>query len=262
MARAHSAIASPDGPCVSVNGLRKSFSGRTAVEGLSLALQPGEVVGLVGANGGGKTTSLRMLAGLLVPDVGTGTVLGRDLRRDASSLRHEIGYLAQGFSLHAELTIAENLRFRADLYGTSRPRIAVARALERFGLSALADQPVKQLSGGWSRRAQVAAAVVHEPRLVLLDEPTTGLDLAAQRQIWGHIMAMTEAGVGILVATHDLREAERCDRVAFLVDGAMRAYGSPRDLISQVAVQQVSTRANPTLEDVALGLLSQAEPAR
>lgn len=247
---------------MTVNGLRKSFSGRTAVEGLSLALHPGEIVGLVGANGGGKTTSLRMLAGLLIPDAGTGTVLGRDLRANPSALRQEIGYLAQGFSLHADLTVAENLRFRADLYGVSPPRSAVARALERFGLSSLADRPVKQLSGGWSRRAQVAAAVVHDPRLVLLDEPTSGLDPAAQRQMWRHISAMAEAGAGILVATHDLREAERCARVAFLVDGTMRAYGSPRDLIAQAAAQRNSESDGMTLEDVVLSLLSQSESSQ
>lgn len=229
------------------------------MEGLSFALWPGEVIGLVGANGGGKTTSLRILAGLLTPDGGTGTVLGRDLRRDTSFLRHEIGYLAQGFSLHAELTVAENLRFRADLYGASSPRMAVVRALERFGLSALADRQVKYLSGGWSRRAQVAAAVVHEPRLVLLDEPTTGLDLASQRHLWGCIMAMAESGAGIVIATHDLREAERCHRVAFLVDGAVRAYGAPRDLVAQAAANRPEAPGTLTLEDVAMELLSRSE---
>jgi ABC-type multidrug transport system ATPase subunit len=213
-------------PVVAVEGLAGRYGRRVAVQGLSFTLRAGEVFGLVGANGGGKTTTLRILAGILKPYQGLGRVLGFDLVRDAGKIRERIGYMSQRFSLYGDLSVLENLRFRASVYGLKRPREAAEIAIDSFELREYARSPVGQLSGGWTRRLQLAAALIHSPKLVLLDEPTAGLDALSRQQVWRHIGRLAADGVGVVVSTHDLAEAERCSHAALLADGCVLAIGT------------------------------------
>ena len=201
-----------------------------AVDGFALSLRPGEVFGLVGANGGGKTTTLRMLSGILEPDRGYGQVLGFDLLRERAEIRARVGYMSQRFSLYADLTVFENLRFRAEIYGVSRPRAAAERSADSFGLSEYANTAAGRLSGGFSRRLQLAAALIHCPRLILLDEPTAGLDAVSRHEVWRRMERLAAQGAGVVVSTHDLAEAERCSRVAFLREGRIAAIGTPQEV--------------------------------
>jgi ABC-2 type transport system ATP-binding protein len=214
-------------PAVRVNGLTRSFGSRAAIQDLSLAVAAGEVAGLIGANGGGKTTSLRMLAGLLKPDAGTGRVLGYDLARDDRRIRREVGYMAQRLALYPSISVLDNLRFRAEVYGLANVREVVRRVIADYGLAPYANLPADRLSGGWARLLQLAAALIHSPRLVLLDEPTAGLDAAARQAVWQRIASLAGGGAAIVIATHDLAEAERCSHVSVLAGGRVRAQGSP-----------------------------------
>lgn len=201
-----------------------------AVENLALTLEVGEVFGLVGSNGGGKTTTLRMLAGILRPDQGHGQVLGFDLLRGGREIRKHVGYMSQRFSLYADLSVVENLRFRAEVYGLERPRMAAEAALHDFELTQYGRSAAKQLSGGWARRLQLAAALIHSPRLVLLDEPTAGLDAASRQEVWQRLGRLAAQGTGVIVSTHDLAEAERCAHIAFLSEGCVVALGTPEQV--------------------------------
>jgi ABC-2 type transport system ATP-binding protein len=189
---------------VAVEGITQRYGPRIAVEKLSLMLRAGEVFGLVGANGGGKTTTLRILAGILKPDQGRGRVLGFDVMHDAKEIRERVGYMSQRFSLYGDLSVFENLRFRAELYGLKRPRAAAENAIDCFKLREYARSPSAQLSGGWARRLQLAAALIHSPKLVLLDEPTAGLDVTSRQQVWRHIGRLAASRIGVVVSTHDL----------------------------------------------------------
>jgi ABC-2 type transport system ATP-binding protein len=222
-------------PLIAVRELAKRFGARTAVSRLSLDLRAGEIFGLIGANGGGKTTALRMLAGLLAPDTGAGTVLGLDLARQATRIRQGIGYMSQSLALYPTLSVYENLRFRAEIHGVDRPRAAAQKIMGAFGLAWLRGTWAGKLSGGWARLLQLAASLIHEPRLVLLDEPTAGLDTANRRAVWRHILALGNAGVGVVVSTHDLADAERCTHMALLSAGQMRATGTARQIIEQAS---------------------------
>ena len=222
-------------PLVEVEGVARRYGRRVAVEGLSFTLWAGEVFGLVGANGGGKTTTLRILAGILKPDAGRGRVLGFELVRDASEIRERVGYMSQRFSLYGDLSVFENLRFRASVYGLKRPRKAAEAAIDAFELREYARSPAGQLSGGWGRRLQLAAALIHSPKLVLLDEPTAGLDVLSRQQVWRHIGRLAADGVGVVVSTHDLAEAERCSQAALLVEGRVVAVGTPDQIAQSVS---------------------------
>jgi ABC-type multidrug transport system ATPase subunit len=223
-----------DETLVAVDGVAQRYARRVAVEGLSFTLRAGEVFGLVGANGGGKTTSLRILAGILKPDEGRGRVLGFDLVRDASKIRERVGYMSQRFSLYGDLSVFENLRFCASVYGLKRPREAAETAIDGFDLREYAGSPAGQLSGGWARRLQLAAALIHSPKLVLLDEPTAGLDATSRQLVWRHIGRLAIDGVGVVVSTHDLTEAERCSHAALLADGRVVARGTPDQIAQSV----------------------------
>jgi len=231
-------------PRISVAGLKKSYDGISAVSNFELKLEAGEIFGLLGANGGGKTTTLRMLAGLLAPDNGSGNVLGHDLfiedKKSFEIMRHSTGYMAQKHALYTALTVAENLKFRADIYGVSNPSNAVISTLEKFDLMALADKRVGTLSGGWARRLQLAAALIHDPKLLLLDEPTAGLDARAKAAVWHDITSLAAAGTAIVVSTHDLSEAKRTTRSSFLQNGYIVASGSAHDIIRQANVTRLS----------------------
>jgi ABC-2 type transport system ATP-binding protein len=217
-------------PLVAVENISKSYARATAVAGVTLALWSGEIWGFVGANGAGKTTTLRMLAGILKPDGGAGQVLGFDLQREAAAIRGRVGYMSQRLSLYPELSVFENLRFRAAVYGLRNPRAAAESAICQFGLVRWARSPATSLSGGWARRLQLAASLLHSPGLVLLDEPTAGLDAAARQEVWRRVEGLAAAGAGVILCTHDLVEAERCSHAVFFANGHVVAAGPPAEI--------------------------------
>jgi ABC-2 type transport system ATP-binding protein len=199
-------------PRLEVTELIKRFGSRVAVAGISLQVQPGELVALAGPNGSGKSTALRMLAGLLKPDDGGGHILGRDLLHLDRETRNAIGYLPQRAALYASLPVFENLRFRAAVAGLAQPAAAARSSLASLGLSARGHEPLAQLSGGWTRRVEIAATLIHQPLLLLLDEPTTGLDSAAREGIWQQLDACRALGTAIVFSSHESAELERATR--------------------------------------------------
>lgn len=215
---------------VAIENISKRYRRTTAVAGVRLTLRAGEICGFVGPNGSGKTTTLRMIAGILRPDAGCGHVLGFDLQRDAARIRERVGYMSQRLSLYGELSVFENLRFRAEVYGLQNSRAAAQAAICEYGLVRWARSPAGSLSGGWARRLQLAASLVHSPQLVLLDEPTAGLDAAARQEVWRRVEILAAAGAGVIVCTHDLAEAERCSHAAFFADGQVVLAGSPAEI--------------------------------
>ena len=216
---------------IDVHDLRKSFGARPVIDGLTLQVPEGEICGFLGGNGSGKTTTIRMLCGLLRPDGGGGTCLGMDLLRDAPRIRLQIGYMTQRFSFYGDLTVTENLEFVARLYQIRDRRRVVAEALERIGLTDRADQLAQELSGGWKQRMALAACVLHRPRLLLLDEPTAGVDAKARREFWDMIHEMAADGMTVLVSTHYMDEAERCQRVVYLAGGRLVVQGSADEVV-------------------------------
>ena len=212
---------------IDVHDLRKSFGTHKVVRGLDLHLAAGEVCGFLGANGSGKTTTIRMLCGLLTPDGGSGTCLGLDIISDAPRIRRQVGYMTQRFSLYDDLTVFENLDFVGRVYQMGNRRRAVQDMMAQMGLAARADQLAGHLSGGWKQRLALAACVLHEPRLLLLDEPTAGVDAQARREFWDLIHDMAGDGLTTLVSTHYMDEAERCERIVYLSDGRIVAQGAP-----------------------------------
>ena len=218
-------------PVLEARGVGKRFGQRFVVSDLTLALHSGEVLGFVGPNGAGKTTALRILAGLLKADVGGGQVLGRDLMGDRRAVGALVGYMPQRLALYGELSVAENLRFRADVYGLASPKAAVEAAMEDFDLTPFAKLQAGRLSGGWARRLQLAAAMIHRPSLVLLDEPTAGLDADSKQDVWRRILDIAHRGGSVVINTHDLGEAERCTSVALFSAGRVLARGDPARLV-------------------------------
>ena len=212
---------------IDVHDLQKSFGAHKVVHGLDLQVASGEVCGFLGANGSGKTTTIRMLCGLLTPDGGSGTCLGLDIIADAPRIRRQVGYMTQRFSLYEDLTVFENLDFVARVYQMRNRRQAVQNMMERMGLAGRADQLAGHLSGGWKQRLALATCVLHEPKLLLLDEPTAGVDAEARREFWDLIHDMAGEGLTTLVSTHYMDEAERCERIVYLSDGHIVAQGAP-----------------------------------
>lgn len=219
-------------PLVDVTGLAKSFGGRRVVRDVSLKVMPGDLLGLVGANGGGKTTTLRMLAGMLSPDAGDGHVLGTDIRRTSTRTRHQIGYMAQRLVLYPDMTVSENFRFRARVFGLAQAADQIAATVARYGIGGVLDKRFGDLSGGWARRVQFAATLLHAPPLLLLDEPTAGLDVATKRDIWSWLTALAAGGHGIVISTHDLAEAERCPTIVHYHEGQANGPITPAALIA------------------------------
>ena len=216
---------------IDVRDLRKSYGARKVVDGLSLRLEPGEICGFLGANGSGKTTTIRMLCGLVRPDSGGGTCLGLDVVRDAPLIRLQIGYMTQHFSFYEDLTVGENLDFVAAVYAIP-DRAAVVKAIAtRMGLTDRLGQLAGELSGGWKQRLALAACVLHKPKLLLLDEPTAGVDAKARREFWDLIHDMAADGLTVLVSTHYMDEAERCGRVIYLSDGKIVVQGTPDEVV-------------------------------
>jgi ABC-2 type transport system ATP-binding protein len=227
---------------IHVAGLGKDYGGGHGVAEVSLRLGRGEVLGFVGPNGAGKTTTLRMLAGLLRPDTGTGMVMGKDVRKIARG-SDDVGYMPQKLALYADLTVTDNLRFRADIYRLPQPEERVARTLAAFGLQDRRQQRAGHLSGGWARRLQLAAALIHAPAIILLDEPTAGLDSESREEVWRRIQALADEGAGIIVNTHDLLEAERCSRVALFRGGRIVRQGTPAELAESAPIRALLVHA-------------------
>lgn len=219
-------------PAIFVRGLTKRFGGRTVVDHVNLTVQPGRICGFLGPNGSGKTTTLRMICGLLIPDEGEGEVLGLDLKTKRRAIKHQIGYMTQKFGLFSDLSIAENLEFIARVYGLDNRGARVDAALERLGLASRATQLAGKLSGGWKQRLALAAAVLHEPKILLLDEPTAGVDPQARREFWDQIHALAREGMTVLVSTHYMDEAERCHEIAYIAYGVMLARGTTDEVIA------------------------------
>jgi len=215
---------------IDVHDLRKSFSTLKVVDGLSLQVAKGEICGFLGANGSGKTTTIRMLCGLLFADSGHGTCLGLDIVGQAPLIRRQVGYMTQKFSFYEDLTVFENLDLVATLYEMPNPREVVRDIMDRMALTGRRDQLAGQLSGGWKQRLALAACVLHEPRLLLLDEPTAGVDAKARREFWDLIHDMAGDGLTVLVSTHYMDEAERCNRIVYLANGHIVVQGNGEDL--------------------------------
>jgi ABC-2 type transport system ATP-binding protein len=215
---------------IDVRDLRKSFGARKVVDGLTLQVGRGEICGFLGANGSGKTTTIRMLCGLLVPDGGSGTCLGHDIIRDASLIRREAGYMTQKFSFYEDLTVFENLDLVASVYDVPNRRESVGGIMDRMRLADRRDQLAGHLSGGWKERLALAGCVLHQPKVLLLDEPTAGVDAKARREFWDLIHDMAGEGLTVLVSTHYMDEAERCQRIVYLADGRIVVQGAAAEV--------------------------------
>jgi ABC-2 type transport system ATP-binding protein len=234
-AAAMDAIPAPEAPgevVIDVEGLTKSFNGRTVVKGLTMQVRRGLIYGFLGPNGSGKTTTIRMLCGLLTPDSGRGTCLGYDIRTQSAEIKRHVGYMTQRFSLYADLSIRENLEFVARVYGLPRPKRAAREAITRLGLGNRADQLAGQLSGGWKQRLALGACILPNPQLLLLDEPTAGVDPKARRDFWNEIHALAHEGLTVLVSTHYMDEAERCHEIAYIAYGELLARGTVAEVVA------------------------------
>jgi ABC-2 type transport system ATP-binding protein len=217
---------------IDVHDLTRRFGGFTAVDRITFDVRVGEVFGFLGANGAGKTTAIRMLTGLLAPSGGTATVAGHDVLREAESVKRRIGYMSQRFSLYEDLTVRENIRLYGGIYDLSDRDIRdrTDRMLARLGLEHAADQFVRAIPLGWRQKLAFSVALLHEPRVVFLDEPTSGVDPITRRQFWELIYEAAAAGTTLLVTTHYMDEAEYCDRISIMVSGRIAALGTPEEL--------------------------------
>ena len=213
---------------IEVRDLVKRFGDKTVVDHVTMTVAEGEIVGFLGPNGSGKTTTIRIMCGLLTPDEGEGEVLGYDLRTESLKIKREVGYMTQRFSFYEDLTIAENLEFVARLYQLKPVAEHVDRTLEELGLTTRRNQLAGTLSGGWKQRLALAACIMHKPKLLLLDEPTAGVDPKARREFWDEIHQLARGGLTVLVSTHYMDEAERCHRISYISYGRMLASGSGR----------------------------------
>ena len=221
---------------IDVKGLTKRFNGLVAVNDLALQVRRGEIYGFLGPNGSGKTTSIRMLCGLLTPDGGRGTCLGYDVISETRQIKRHVGYMTQRFSLYEDLSIRENLDFTARIYGMENRHQAVEQALERLGLADRQKQLAGTLSGGWKQRLALAACMLHDPQLLLLDEPTAGVDPKARRDFWNEIHRLASEGITVLVSTHYMDEAERCHRLAYIAYGSLLAQGTVAEVVKNSGI--------------------------
>lgn len=219
-------------PAIDVAGLTKHFGEKIAVRGLSLRVERGEIYGFLGPNGSGKTTFIRMLCGLLRPDSGQGSCLGFDIGTQSDQIRLQVGYMAQRFSLYEDLSVRENLDFMARIYSVPDRKIRTAAIMEQMGLARFATQLAGTLSGGWKQRLALAGCLLHDPQLLLLDEPTAGIDPKARRDFWDDLYALSASGVTTLISTHYMDEAERCHRVAYLSYGDLLVSGTAEEIVT------------------------------
>lgn len=226
-------------PAIDVRDLVKRFGGRTVVDHVSMQVQTGEIAGFLGPNGSGKTTTIRLMCGLLTPDAGEGRVLGHDIRREGAAIKREVGYMTQRFSFYEDLTIEENLAFVAGLYGLTPARKAVADTLADLGLTSRKGQLAGSLSGGWKQRLALAACIMHRPRLLMLDEPTAGVDPKARREFWDEIHQLAAGGLTVLVSTHYMDEAERCHKINYIAYGKLIASGTVHQMVQDAGLATV-----------------------
>jgi ABC-2 type transport system ATP-binding protein len=217
---------------IDVQGLTKKFDGHVVVSDLSMQVKRGTIYGFLGPNGSGKTTTIRMLCGLLTPDEGTGTCLGFDILTQTDKIKLQIGYMTQRFSLYQDLSVRENLEFIARIYGIEKPRAAARAAIERLGLTGREEQLAGDLSGGWKQRLALGACTLPSPQLLLLDEPTAGVDPKGRREFWNEIHALAANGLTVLVTTHYMDEAERCNEIAYISYGKLLVHGTVEQVIA------------------------------
>jgi ABC-2 type transport system ATP-binding protein len=228
---------------IDVEGLTKSFDGRKVVRDLSMRVKRGEIYGFLGPNGSGKTTTIRMLCGLLTPDEGHGTCLGYDIRTEADEIKRHVGYMTQHFSLYQDLSVAENLEFVARLYGLANPRASARVMIKRLGLDGREGQLAGELSGGWKQRLALGACTLPNPRLLLIDEPTAGVDPKARREFWNEIHELAADGLTVLVSTHYMDEAERCHEIAYIAYGVLLAHGTVAEVVAASHLVTYTVRA-------------------
>ena len=241
---------------ISVRNLVKRFGDKTVVDHVSMDVAEGEIVGFLGPNGSGKTTTIRIMCGLLTPDEGDGEVLGYDLRTESLKIKNEVGYMTQKFSFYEDLTIAENLMFVARLYRLTPAKEHVDRTLAELGLTSRRNQLSGTLSGGWKQRLALAACIMHKPKLLLLDEPTAGVDPKARREFWDEIHRLARGGLTVLVSTHYMDEAERCHRISYISYGRMLASGRVDEVIAGSGLATFVIEG-PRLDEVAAALSGQ-----
>ena len=236
---------------IDVQGLTKRYGGRAVVDDIALQVGRGRICGFLGPNGSGKTTTIRMLCGLLTPDAGSGTCLGLDIVREARAIKRQVGYMTQKFGLYEDLSIRENLDFIARLFELPRRREAVDAALDRLGLASRQTQLAGALSGGWKQRLALAACMIHEPKLLLLDEPTAGVDPKARREFWDQIGRMADEGMTVLVSTHYMDEAVRCHELVYIAYGQVLARGNAAAIVAEAGATD--------LEDAFVRLIGRAQ---
>jgi ABC-2 type transport system ATP-binding protein len=249
---------------IDVRGLTKIYGKKTVVDHVSLRVPRGKIYGFLGPNGSGKTTTIRMICGLITPDAGEGTCLGFDLRKESAEIKRRTGYMTQKFSFWEDLSVEENLLFVADMFALDRPKERVAQALENLNLRDRTKQLAGSLSGGWKQRLALAACILHEPELLLLDEPTAGVDPKARREFWDQIHELAARGLTVLVSTHYMDEAERCHAIIYISYGHMVAEGTVKEVIAHagltswtaqgqnLTVLMDALRNNPGVETTAL----------
>ncbi len=240
----------PEEWAIDVKGMTKRFGDLVAVDGIDLQVSPGEICGFLGPNGSGKTTFIRMLCGLLNPDAGSGTCLGYDVISESESIKRQVGYMTQRFSFYEDLSILENLDFVARMYGLENRRQTVRESLEDLGLAGRKNQLAGTLSGGWKQRLALAACMIHEPKLLLLDEPTAGVDPKARRDFWEQIHQLAARGLTVLIATHYMDEAERCHRLAYIGYGKLLVHGTVKEVVEKAHLTTYSV-TGPELVDLA-----------
>lgn len=251
-------------PAIEVRGLTKTFGSRIVVNHVDITVPRGKIYGFLGPNGSGKTTTIRMLCGLLTPDGGNGTCLGFDILTQSAPIRKKVGYMTQKFSFWEDLTIRENLEFTANIYGMDHVRNRVDAALEKLRLTSRANQLAGSLSGGWKQRLALSACILHEPDILLLDEPTAGVDPKARREFWDEINRLSDNGLTVLVSTHYMDEAERCHEIVYIAYGNIMAQGTVEQVIAgtglktfdvtggQTAVLRSKLESSPDITTMAL----------
>jgi ABC-2 type transport system ATP-binding protein len=240
---------------IDVKGLNKRFGSKHVVKDLSMQVRRGEIFGFLGPNGSGKTTTIRMFCGLLLPDSGSGTCLGFDLITQSDQIKRRTGYMTQKFSFYDDLTIAENLDFVARMYAMDRRAERVTASIEQLGLTSRRQQLAGELSGGWKQRLALAACMLHEPDLLLLDEPTAGVDPKARREFWAELHQLAARGITVLVSTHYMDEAERCHRLAYIAYGQLLATGTPEELVAASGLSTLAIEGATEADRAALAKL-------
>ncbi|MDK2866684.1 MAG: drug efflux transport system ATP-binding protein [Clostridiales bacterium] len=236
---------------VELKDITKKFHQFNAVKQMNLAIKPGEIYGLLGPNGAGKSTTIKMICGVLPPTSGEGHVLGFDIQREGEKIKQHIGYMSQKFSLYEDLTVMENIRFFSNIYGLTKKqaRERTEQIIQMAGLDGRANQMTGHLSGGWKQRLALGCAIIHKPKLLILDEPTAGVDPVSRRLFWEMLYELSAQGITILVTTHYMDEAQSCDRVGFVFDGRKLLEGEPETLIKEMQLKN--------LEDVFIKLVEQ-----